>query len=105
MNVYISNTNIVELRRLKGSINREVIDDAIVTCTVKTQAGAEVGGVDWPITLAPTLDSPSKGDYVGTIPETAEFTAGTVYIAHIDVDAGPNLKAHWEVSFVARKRG
>ena len=104
MQIFVANTNLISLLRLKSAVENDFIDDADVSVTVITAAGVEVAGETWPVTMEPAEDSPSKGDYVAVLSEEIEFEANKSYIAVVDVDAGPGRVGRWEVPFTARTR-
>ncbi|RUU23687.1 hypothetical protein EOD10_04435 [Mesorhizobium sp. M7A.T.Ca.TU.009.01.3.2] len=100
--VYVANTNVIELTGLKSAIEDEFIDDATVTVTVKDSEGEEVSGQTWPTTMDFVVSS--DGLYRGIIEDGVELTAGTTYVAHVDVDAGVDRVGHWEFIFVPKTR-
>ncbi|MER9355555.1 hypothetical protein NKI61_19995 [Mesorhizobium sp. M0514] len=100
--VYVANTNVIELDGLKSAIEDEFVNDATVSVTVKDEAGAEVTGQTWPEAMA--YVAVSDGLYRGIIEDGVEMTAGTTYVAHIDVDAGADRVGHWEFNFVPKTR-
>lgn len=102
MDLYVGNNNILELLRLKSAIDGEIIDDAVVQATIVTVTGVEVTGQIWPVTMAPI--GSGLGDYRAVLSEDIGVTANTRYIVIIDVDGGPNRKAHWEIPVMARVR-
>ena len=102
MNIYIDNTNLLELFRLKSAVENTYINDATVTVTLKDEAGTEVTGQTWPLTL--TYVPSSNGDYRGIISEDCEFTEGEPYYAIIEANAGVNRYGHWEIQFVPKVR-
>jgi hypothetical protein len=108
MNVFISNTNMITLKRLRSVMENAYIDDADVTLTVVDKASGDPialpEGTEWPIDLEPSEASPQRGDYVGIIPAEVEFEPNGQYIAVVEVDAGLGRVGHWEIPFVARVR-
>lgn len=100
--VYVANTNVIELSGLKSAIEDDFVNDATVTVTVKDEAGAEVAGQSWPETMAYVASS--DGLYRGIIEDDVELTAGTTYVAHVEVDAGVDRVGHWEFNFVPKTR-
>lgn len=100
--VYVANTNLVEVRGLKNSVEAAFIGNASVTLTVKDAADAEIGGQTWPAAL--DFVAGSDGLYRGTLNSAAELVAGKTYCAHIDADAGGGLSGHWEYVFVPKIR-
>ena len=105
MNVFISNTNVITLYRLRSTVDGSFIGDAVVSLTiVDALEGHEVAGEDWPIFMEPVAGSPSQGDYAAVLSDGISFEADTKYIAIVDVDAGVDRIGHWEIPFVAKVR-
>ena len=102
MDVFVNNTNMLELLRLKSAVENTYINDAAVNVTVKTTAGANVSGQTWPLLL--TYVPGSSGDYRGVLSENLAFAANTTYVAVVHANAGINRVGHWEVPFVPRVR-
>jgi hypothetical protein len=104
LEVYVGNTNVIELKRLIATVDNTVVEAAAVEVTIVDKDGAEVAGADWPIILEQTEESPSKGDYRGILPETVEFQANKSYRALVTANAGQDRIGYWEIPFVARMR-
>jgi len=104
--VYVQNTNLLEIFHLRSAVDDEFVDNAAISVTVvKASDGEEVDGEDWPIVMEPFGDeSPSQGNYRAVISDMVDFEPNARYIALIDVDAGPQRIAHWEIPFTARER-
>ena len=90
--VYVANTNLIEVVGLKSAVEGEFIADATVTVTVKDADGANVAGQTWPLTLTSTDGTEPEGNYRGILKDTLELTAGTLYFAHVDADAGADRR-------------
>lgn len=100
MQILIGNDNLLVLDELKNVATDAFINTgATVTATLKTAAGVTVVG---PLTLS--YVSASDGKYRATVEEDLAVVANMAYEMHIDVDAGSDLKAHWEVPVSAIKR-
>jgi hypothetical protein len=104
MNIFISNTNVLTLQRLKSSLEPAYIDDAEVSLTIVKADGSSVEGQTWPIAMQAVNDSPSKGDYRAVLSADIVLLPNASYLAVIDVDAGENRIGHWEIRFVAKIR-
>jgi hypothetical protein len=99
MDVYVGNDNVITLTGLQNVNTGAYITGATVTGQLKTWAGTNVGTS---ITLS--YVAASDGDYRGTIEEDVSITAGKAYWLYVDVDAGSDLKAHWELPLSAVRR-
>ena len=104
MNVFVDNTNIITLLRLRSTVGNTVIDSADMTVTIKTLAGENVGGLTWPVDMVLTNESPSQGNYRGILSDEIKFEPNTQYIAHVDVNDGEDRIGHWEVPIIAKTR-
>src|SRR4051812_29707148 len=102
MTAFVANTNLVELIGLKSEVEGVYINDATLTCTIKTTAGVAVTGETWPVPM--DYVAASNGNYRGVIADAVDLIAHTSYVAHIDVDAGPDRVGHWEFKFKALTR-
>ena len=107
--IYVGNTNVLELFRLKSVSENAYINDADVEVTIFDAAGDEVTippgtpeWTGWPVTLEYIPNS--QGDYRAILHEALEFEAGKSYTAFIDANAGIQRAGHWEVPFIARTR-
>ena len=97
MTVFVGNSNLLELIGLKDVTDDSYINDAAIAATVKDEAGVEVAGQTWPVTMA--FVAASNGNYRGVLSEDVAFVAKTNYIAHIEANAGTNRIGHWEFKF------
>lgn len=103
-NVYVGNTNVIELSGLKSAIEDSFVNDAEVTVTVKDEAGTNVTGQTWPLTLTSIDGTDPEGNYRGILKATIELTDGETYYAHIDANAGTDRVGHWEFAFKPKTR-
>lgn len=105
--IYIGNDNIIWLLGLTNTVSGNAVNAATVTGQVKTRAGVNVGSA---ISFTPhgsiTIDGTTypDGNYRGAVEEDLDMDRGGHYVAHIDADAGGDLKAHWEVALHALVR-
>lgn len=102
MTAFVANTNLLELSGLQDAIDDSYINDATVTATLKDSAGADVGGITWPLTLA-YVDG-SDGDYRAVLVAALELANRGHYTAVIEVDAGEDRVGHYEFPFRAATR-
>lgn len=105
MTAFVANSNVLELIGLKDEVEDTFIDDATVTVTVKTSAGVEVEGDEWPVTME--YVTASDGDYRAILTNEIEFVAKHHYVAFIDADgssSGEERVGHWEFPFTPLKR-
>lgn len=99
--LYVGSTNLVELSGLKDSISGAWLNAATVEFTLKTQAGVEVAGQVWPLTMTHVPNS--KGIYRAAIPHDLTLTVGTTYIAEISATNDTNVGL-WQLQTKARAR-
>jgi len=103
--VYVANTNVIELTGLTDAIDDTFISDATVSVTIKDADGAAVSGQTWPAPMDAVDGTDGvPGLYRGIIEDDVEMVAGTLYVAHVEVDAGPDRIGHWEFNFVPKTR-
>jgi hypothetical protein len=97
MTAFVANTNVLELRGLKGAIEDQFVNNATVSVTIRDAGGANVSGVTWPLSLDYVADS--AGDYRAVIPHGAALVSGRQYTAEISVDAGADRVGFWRYVF------
>lgn len=98
MSVYISNTNILEVRGLQESISGDYVNSlSTVTVAIVDECGQPVSGASWPITMIYTPGT--DGDYRAVIPSSTSFSSGEAYFAEISVNAGVNKIGFWRHKF------
>lgn len=97
MSVYVSNTNILEVRGLQEAISGDYANGATVSVTIVDECGTAVSGQSWPIAMS--YVSGSNGDYRATIPNTVQLTAGRTYFAQVSANAGANKIGFWRHKF------
>lgn len=98
MSVYVSNTNVLEVRGLQEAISGDYVNSgATVTVTVVNDCGAAVSGVSWPVSMQYVAGT--NGDYRAIIPSSASFSSGEVYFAEISANAGVNKIGFWRHKF------
>lgn len=99
VHIYIGNDNVLTMDGLKDVVTDAFLNAATVTAQLKTAEGADVGGA---LTLSYVAES--RGRYRATIEDDLALIDQTAYQVHIDVDAGADLRAHWEVPVTAITR-
>lgn len=81
MDIFVGNTNLIELTGLSDPLTDTPIIDATVTVTIKDREGEDVEGQTWPLSLAYVPDS--DGDYRATIGPQVDLAAGDLYVIEI----------------------
>lgn len=110
--IYVENDNNIILGGLKNDISGEFITGAAVTCDILDASGDTIlsGALTLSYTSPDDIDDDllaeigADGNYIATLEEDEDIQPGSRYTAVIDVDAGSDLIAHFEVPLVARKR-
>lgn len=102
MTAFVANTNSLDLLGLKSHIEGTYINDATVTFTIKTKAGASISGVSWPQAMVHVVGS--NGDYRGILPADLPLANKGKYIAFIDAQGGGERIGHWEFPFTPLTR-
>jgi hypothetical protein len=100
--LYTGNDTVLEIKGLKNEVTGGFLNAATVTATLVDSDGDEVGGHDWPATLAYVTDS--DGIYRATLPYGMALTSGGRYTAQITANAGSGLRASWAIPCLARAR-
>ena len=100
--LYKDNDMVIELDGLKNEVSGTYINDASVTFSLKTMAGAAVAGQTFPAAM-PYVPA-SNGLYRATLSDLVEMVKGTRYIVEISVEAGAGLNGKWEVDTVCQTR-
>lgn len=88
---------VLELQALTDAVTGAAITTATVTARVTDEAGADLAGATWPITLAHVGATP--GTYRGLIPFGVVLGTGRVF-ADVTADAGAGLHSRWRVKAV-----
>ncbi len=109
MQIYVGNDGLLYLLELQNAASDAYINSATVTAQLKLD-GVDVGS---PIVMAALGSSVAatvngrtyvNGNYRGVIEEDVAIVEGRPYECHINVDAGSDLKGHWEVPVSAVTR-
>jgi hypothetical protein len=92
MTAFCANLNVLDVTSLRAELTDELITGAVVTATIKDQAGTTIVG---PLTMSHV----AGGTYRLFVPETTPFVVSQHYTAYIDANGGPNVVGHWEFAF------
>lgn len=101
--IYTNNTSTVELRGLVTSVDREYVNNAVVTMRLQTKSGVAVAGQSWPITLLYIPDS--LGRYAASFSHLTQIQPNTEYEAIIHAVLPNGSEAKWIETAIARERG
>lgn len=100
--LYIGNDSLLDVASLRNEANGDYLDAASVSVQLFDQDQVPVAGADWPMALAYVAGS--RGLYRVTLPYSLSLSDGARYTARIVADAGPGLRAQWDMACVARAR-
>ena len=98
--ILISNDNSIQVE-CQDPRTLAYINNATVTCTLKDANGVNVVGQSWPLTLV--YVSGSNGLYRGILEEELVLVGQAPYFAHIDVDAGSDVKGFKKLLCIAKE--
>ena len=101
MNLYLDNSNVVELRGLTNSVTNVVDTGASVSVTILDASGASVGGQVWPVSMAHA----SAGTYRATLSADIEIANGKRYTARVDATGSGAEVGEWNCQVIAQDRG
>jgi hypothetical protein len=93
--LFRNNDHVLELNGLKNATLDTYVNNANVTVTLVDEDNVEVSGQTWPTTMS--YVAASDGIYRCTLEEELVLVPGAFYTAIVDVDAGFDLKARWEL--------
>lgn len=99
MNLYIGNSNVVQLKGLRNAATNQYINGATASFTITRNGAAISGGSNIPMNYL----AGSNGQYYGVLPETAGLN-NAIHIVVITVDAGVNADAVWTIPVRPRVR-
>lgn len=100
--LYQGNDNIIKVTGLRDAESAAYLNGATVTVTLLDENDVEVGGETWP--LAMNYVAASDGDYTAILTAALEVTVGQRITARIDVDAGAQGVAVWEMPTLVKRR-
>jgi len=99
--LYLDNSNLLELRGLKDTLTDAFINDATVQATVRDKAGTMLTGDTFPKGLAYVAGS--NGVYRATLNKAINIVAGEFYTIKIAA-VGNSLDGDWTEKVVAKQR-
>ena len=99
MFIYLSNTNLLQLKDLKKESTGDLLAGASVTVTVTDLAGVQLAGMAWP----QAMQDVGSGDYELVLPNILSWVDATEYIAVINATTTAGV-GHWELHFKSKKR-
>lgn len=102
LRLFKDNDMVIELVGLKNEVTGEYVNDATVTFTLKTAAGAVVTGQSFPAAM-PYVPA-SNGLYRANLSDEVAISVNVRYVVEISVDAGSGLKAKWGIDTVCQTR-
>lgn len=100
--IYAGNDTLLEVSGLQDATTGDFANAAMVTVALRDSTGANVAGVVWPLPLVYVPNS--DGLYRVTLPGTLTLLPNAEYSAEVVADAGPGLRATWELPLVCRTR-
>lgn len=102
LTLYVGNDMILEVEGLTDEATGDFVNDADITATLYTQAGAEVAGQVWPVAMTYVADT--AGIYRATLADTLSLTPNQRYRARVVADAGPGRRSQWDIDVLAKIR-
>ena len=102
LTLYVGNDMILEVEGLTDEASGEVVNDADVTATLFTLAGAQVAGQVWPVALSYLADT--SGIYRATMADTLALEPNQRYRARVVADGGPGRRSQWDIDVLAKTR-
>ena len=100
MNLYLDNSNVIELRSLTNSATAAVDTGATVTVTLTDAQGNEVSGQAWPASMAHVAD----GTYRATLEDDIAIVAGQIYKAVVSATGSGGQTGKWSCPVIAETR-
>ena len=100
--LYTDNDTVLEVDSLRNDVTGDFMNGADVSVTLLDSTGSQVAGDTWPKSLIYVVGS--RGVYRVTLGYALSLTANGRYTAQIVADAGPGLRASWNMDCVARAR-
>jgi hypothetical protein len=99
--LYVNNSNVVEWQSLTNSVTSTADTGASVTLTITDNAGAEITGETWPVTLSHV----AAGTYRYTLADDIAITAGSRYTMTFNATGSGGEKGERIVVAVAERIG
>ena len=101
MNLYLDNSNVIELRDLKNSVTGDADTGATVAVTITDSSGNEVGGATWPISMTHVAD----GKYRATLSPDVALLSDSLYLVVVEATGSGGEKGEWNCDLIAADRG
>jgi hypothetical protein len=99
--LYIGNSNVVELQTLTNSVTNVIDTGATVTVTLTDTDGTEVTGQAWPTSMP---HASPDGTYRATLEDDLVLVDTKKYIAVVDAIGTAGEVGHWEQKVIAATR-
>ena len=99
--VYVDNDILIKLSGVKLASSGAFVNDASVELTIKDSAGADLGGISWPLGMNYTG---TDGEYSALVDKAALLVDKEGYTAIIDAATPGNVDGHWEIPLGAETR-
>jgi hypothetical protein len=100
MNLYLDNSNVIELRSLTNSVTGVVDTGASVSVTIQDASGTPVTGQVWPVSMGHDSD----GTYRATLDSSINLIAGRKYTAVVTATGSGSEVGEWNCSVIAQDR-
>jgi hypothetical protein len=100
MNLYLDNSNVIELRSLTNSVTDAVDTGATVTVTVKDASGNEIAGQVWPAAMSHV----SAGLYRATLEDDISITPDRRYTVLVEATGSGGEIGAWSCQVIAQTR-
>lgn len=100
MNLYLDNSNVIELRDLKNSVTGNADTGATVAVTITDSAGVAVSGESWPVSM--THDS--AGKYRATLSSDVALVADRLYVVLVKATGSGGQRGEWNCKVIAQDR-
>ncbi len=100
--IFYANDNLFELLGLKNAETGAFINTATVTLNLHKKSDDSLVAGAGPLNM--TYRTASNGEYVATIPDTANVDRNERYIAKITADGGAGLQGYWEIQVQSQVR-
>lgn len=98
--LFLDNDMVLQFAGLTDE-NGDYVNDAVITADLVDEAGVQVTGQTWPLTLA--YVAASDGIYQGILEDTLVLTDRAIYKARITIVAG-GANGYWEEPCLAQVR-
>jgi hypothetical protein len=100
MNLYLDNSNVVELRSLTNSVTGIADESATVTVTIRDKEGNSVAGENWPVSMSHVAD----GLYRATLSHLIEISFNHQYTADVSAAGSGGEVGNWSCPVIGTVR-